>query len=180
MAERVNPPPMVAFPQNNPFRPGTAENRFVGMLINALNDQRIVIEQLWRRVGKGDDLVSDAEVQQFFNFETSLSFADEDTNENISELRVISEQPEPLLVKEVNGGSYQTLENQWIKTTGDPTLFFPLYPGEGSRLRITNTDGGLVRLRGNGKTINGYSNGYIRRKNRSIDFEYDLEGWRAV
>ena len=178
MAERVNPPPQVSFPQNNPFRPGTREHGFTAMLITALNSQRIVIEQLWRRTGGGDDLVSDGEVQQFFNFETNLAT---DFNEGFNQTyQFVNEESEPLQVKAVNGGVYNMLVGQWIKTTKDATLYFPQYAGAGDLIRITNTDGGIVALKGNGKTINGHTTGKIRRKERSIDFEYDGAGWRAV
>lgn len=180
MAERVNPPPQVGFPQNNPFPLNTAAGKFVQQLITANNQQRIIIEQLWRRTGKGDDLVSTTEIREVSLFGNRLAEGAAGINTAALFGGANRAEPEPLQVREITGGAYVALVGQWIKASNRSSIFFPQYAGVNDRLRITNIDGSVISLDGNGKAVNGFATGKMRRKDRSIDFEYDGIGWRAV
>lgn len=78
--------------------------------------------------------------------------------------------------------NYTALPFDFIKASNNCMITFPKYPVEGDLFVIKNSDGRLIKLSGNGRKINGFMTGELRRKNTAIKFYYFLnsDSWEAV
>lgn len=185
MAERVNAPPLIRFPQSNPYPRGTIEHKFVQELINANRQQQIVIEQLWRRTGGASDAISETSVRESYAYDTA---SDDTEAERAVTPAVI---PEAVAVVDVapkwnevaaSAKSYTALGWDYILASKKAVILFPLYPDTDEEIRTKNTDGTRIKLDGNGRLLNGARVGYIKRKGASIDWRYrvDTNSWEAI
>lgn len=77
---------------------------------------------------------------------------------------------------------YASVPWDWVNAQRGVTVTFPKYPSDGDELIVTNDDGSIIGLDGNGKKINGSHTGTLRRKYTSIKFKYfvTVDEWRAI
>lgn len=70
----------------------------------------------------------------------------------------------------------------WINAKNGSSIILPAYPEVNSEVIIRNGDGSLIRLKGNGRLINGSSTGELRRKGTCIKFKYFIDDneWFAI
>ena len=176
MAERVNPPPSVTFPQRNPFKQGSPEWTFVSQLINGLNSQRIIIEQLFRRSGGGTDTISETGIRETFAW--TVPEAD---NDDVNSLFSSTEQA-PSFNAITKAVDYTLASFDYVNFTGNATATFPANPGENDEIIIRKSGGSKVGLNGNGKNMNGSSTGSLYKNGTSIKFKYfiDTDEWFAI
>ena len=200
---RVNPPPMVTFPQRNPFSPRSAEGLFIGQLISALNSQRIVIEQLWRRSGAGVDLTAETILREVYAWEvdegksvindTSSPFYTEFQDSSNSDLFSVEDLPSSVVhfaPEHQEAGfnaitkatDYTLISFDYVNFTSNATATFPANPGQNDKVKIRKGGGNRIKLDGNGKDINGSSTGNIYNNGTSITFCYfiDTDEWFAA
>lgn len=76
--------------------------------------------------------------------------------------------------------NYTAVPWDWINAKSRATITFPKYPADGDEIIVANGDGSRISLDGNGKNINGSSNGKIQLKYTSIRFKYFLTEWLAI
>lgn len=153
MSERVNPPPFVGFPQRNPFNRGTAEYQFTQSLISALNQQRIVIEQLWRRTGAGSDDVSDGQTRELFPWAQGQSESS-GSNSTVNALFSLNKADTPFFSVSTN---HTTAGNEVIEATAALTVTLNQYPDELETVTVARNGTGNVIIDGNGNNIAGAS-----------------------
>lgn len=175
MSERVNPPPSVTFPQRNPFDLRSKEGIFINQLIGALNSQRIIIEQLFRRSGSGEDLTSATTVRETYSWEV-----DQSVNDDLNAL--FNTQDQELSFNAITKATDYTLVSfDYVNFTANATATFPQYPRENDKVKIRKGGGSEVKLNGNGKSINGSTTGSLYKDETNITFTYfiDSDEWFA-
>ena len=76
---------------------------------------------------------------------------------------------------------YTAVDGDFINAKSKAQITFPKYPNENSVIIIRNGDGTRIKLNGNGKNINGSLEGFISKKETSIEFHYfiDSDEWFA-
>lgn len=154
MSERVNPPPFIGFPQRNPYKPGSNEYRFFQSLISSLNQQRIIIEQLWRRTGGGADDVSDGQTRELFAW--SQGAGSEDKNDPIALFGSFDASKDAVFFSV--SSAHTTAGNEFVEATASITVTLNQYPEDGERVTVKrNTTAGNVTISGNGNNINDAS-----------------------
>jgi len=175
MAERVNPPPQVTFPQRNPFPQRSQEWAFINQLINGLNSQRIIIEQLWRRTGGGTDIITNTQVRESYAW--SVPSEDESDINSLFQSSDVGREFNAI----TKSGDYTLVSYDYVNFTGTAKATFPLNPGENDKIRIRKGAGSKITLNGNGKNINGSKTGAIYNNGTSITFSYfiDTDEWFA-
>ena len=148
MAERVNAPPWVRYPQKNPFQPGTPGHAWAAALITANQQNQIIIEQLFRRVGGGEDIISQDITREVYAWDTTGS-----TEETVADLygssnlgaveswdTVLTQGDTTALEKEIH-----VVSNGSKITLPDPDLV--------SEVIVINDDGQRITVEGNGNKI---------------------------
>jgi hypothetical protein len=114
-------------------------------MIQAMNQQNIILEQLWRRTGGGEDLVATEATRENYAWELAPTDENEvnesyfptfsgETGSDTNYPKIANESFEWL----VNSSSsvYTMVPGEWLKMSGTK-VFFPDYPGDGDRIRIT-------------------------------------------
>ena len=134
---------------------------------------------MWVRSGGGTDEIAAVSVREVFPWDYSdTSAADSAALQSLFS-SLIPEAKEWRAVTATQ--NYTALDHDFINAKSGAEITFPQYPSESSVMTIRNGDGSQVKLKGNGKKINGQTTGIIARKGTSIDFYYfiDSDEWFA-
>lgn len=178
---------MVRIDARNPFKPGSNEHRFTNQLISTIRQQNIILEQLWRRTGGGEDLVADTATREAYGWDT-LAHTESDTlqgpdisyneenNTNIS----ISHEESPAWDFVYTSVNYTATGFDFVSASSGCSITFPVYPDFDERIKVKNADGSVIRLNPGAKTINGETSGKIYKKNTCIEFVYNGSEWVAA
>lgn len=74
--------------------------------------------------------------------------------------------------------AYNAVDHDFITATSSAVIALPQYPIKDSIIIITNNDGSLIEVDGNGKNISSSSSVFIHQKGDSIELQYNLDEWR--
>lgn len=149
------------------------------------------LHDLWARTGGGVDLIEDGSdgstaIAADDNGLAVVSGAVDRLSSEVDALKSDSPMIHPIqdrtYTKRVVGGFYTINDLELVTATKGATLTFPKYPKPESYIITRNGDGSLIKLLGNGKTMNGSTTGFLRRKNRSVVWQYllDTDEWAAI
>lgn len=116
------------------------------------------LHDMWIRTGGGEDLVGES------------SEATTALDDGISTMIL----PDDFEARSITS-DYTANDYDFINATRAVTIKLPKYPKPRSRVIIRNGDGTLIKLNGNGRTLNGERSGSLRRKGTSITFHYFIE-----
>lgn len=186
MSNRVNSPPVVRIDARNPYKPGTQEHRFANQLISVIRQQNLILEQLWRRTGAGEDLVSNTATREHYGWDTTALF----DQEILPAMQVSAEEKTDILINIDSdpvdwsfvsvASNYTAVSFDFIRASKGCQVKFPEYPGIDDKIKIRNEDGTVIKLNPNGRKINGEISGKIKRKLTCVGFIYDGDEWVAA
>lgn len=129
---------------------------------NYLAQLERIIEQTYRRVGGSTDSSNDS-----FMLVPSGS-------ESVERQKIFT-----AVTKRID---YTAQPFDFVNAKSGAVITFPRYPDSDSVIIIRNGDGSNIKLKGNGRNINGSTTGHIRNKTTAIQFYYfiDDDEWVAA
>jgi hypothetical protein len=129
------------------------------------------LHDLWVRTGGSEDVIANADVQEKFPWE--LAAKPEETVIGVIDFPVQVQADSYRAVTVTT--NYTSLDFDYINAKSRATITLPEYPKDNSVVIIRNGDGSEIGLNGNGRLINGFSTGKLRRQGTALTLQYFID-----
>lgn len=119
------------------------------------------LHDLWVRSGGGDDYIN--------NLDVSALYGKVSIKDDFKEFNAITKT-----------SSYTAVAFDFIEAKRGAIILLPEFPKENSVVIVANGDGSTIRVKGNGKKINGVNDYILRNRNTTLVFHYFVNSdyWR--
>ena len=135
------------------------------------------LHDLWIRTGGGNDAIENQSIRESYPWPDPTV----NTDDGETPYQSVFHQPAIEFRSVTANADYTMIDHDFVNAKSGATITFPEFPPENSVVIVRNGDGSRVKLLGNGREINGSTDGAINREGTAVTFQYFIleNAWYA-